>query len=260
MPKEGSTWLAQMTNEPENNLIHELNQRRDLVYSRILLQADPDSPALQDESYTSAFEKEPDKNWPGEVGSLMIRPNELNTMPLDPSQTKATEARTTFLELVRLWVNYSSPCSKQDCRLCNHQEDDSRSDEGNGGEEEDEGDDGENDEWNSEDGEEKDRITIQDQGPAKRRKSLRLQELQLQQRSEGTSSALQAKHTRHYLAQARHRPRSNLSKRRPSPYSIKYSSIPYDKSVPYSHRVGYTWADSCSNDIAQWWQATYGVS
>jgi hypothetical protein len=33
------------------------------------------------------------------------------------------------------------------------------------------------------------------------------------------------------------------------------TSTPYDESIPYSHRYGYTWAGSTSNELMQLWQA-----
>lgn len=259
LPKEGRSWVNQMVAEPEKDLIRELNQKEDVVYCRILLQPGPDMPAFQDESYRSAFENQPEKSWPGEAGVLILRNGPLVTMPLDTLQKKAIEARNTCVELANLWMNYSTPCSKENCPICGREKDKGGEDDSRSYEEEGRGKDGGEDEEESENEEEMDKAmddtkTNRNHGGSKRQKSSH----QKLRHSGHKPSALKVRHTKR-LVRVRHRPYSKTSKpqRRPSIHRQNYSSIPYDESVPYSHRVGYTLFGTTSNDLMRWWQATH---
>ena len=150
LPKEGRSWVNQMMAQPEKDLVRELNQKQDVVYCRILLQPDSDLPASQDDSYRSAFEKQPEKSWWGEVGGVILRNRQLFVISLDPLQTKAVEARKTYRDLANLWIDYSTPCSKEKCRICGRGQDKSGEDDSQPDEEEGGGKDGGEDEEESE--------------------------------------------------------------------------------------------------------------
>jgi hypothetical protein len=83
LPNNVRTMLNQMVAEPQKDLICDYNSERDIVYRRILIQPDPDSPAYKKASYRSAFTSRPEKPWTGEVGLVILRTSAISQLSRD---------------------------------------------------------------------------------------------------------------------------------------------------------------------------------
>jgi hypothetical protein len=156
-----------------------------------------------------------------------------------------TEAIEGYVKLRDIWMRYNSPCSKEECPICrpemvksgsndNHGDEDGETDgdgdhghddHDNGGDDESDGDDGEDGEDDNDDEGDK-------AGPT---------------------------HTSHVYHKF-HRYETRQSSICPTPWpttrkaSARKASAVDNKSVPYSHREGYTWKNTTANELMARWQ------
>jgi len=219
--------------EVDGDFILRCNAQRDVEFRRWRLTDDPDSEASRDGSYASAFTDEPIKRWLGEPGVTILGNAAISATPtFRGMDEELMNALDTYMELLRIWCNYNRPCSKGDCRICN-----------DGDDEDDEGDEGDNDQSDQK----RRRMSRQGQqdGPSKpppqshQTGQSSTRKLRSGNRSIRTTTPGRSKV---YAAQKRNRS------------SQRKASALYDKSVPYSHREGYTFAECTANDLMRMWQ------
>lgn len=117
-----------------------------------MLVPDPYSKAFQDSHYKSAFTDSPTKIWTGEPGIVIVRPSPYG--PVEPT-AELQEKWDDFGALQKLWRASKSPCSEENCPVCQSNKEDDLDDKDDGDDDEDDEDDedGEDDE-DEEDGEE----------------------------------------------------------------------------------------------------------
>ena len=238
IPEDTTNWTQRIEATPQ--IIQEYNSQRNIVFRRLLLASDPDSKAFQDNHYKSAFTDHPTKIWPGELGVVIVRP--LIWSPLEPT----AELRKTlddFGALQKLWLAYKSPCSEEKCPICQsnndekqRKEDDLDHKDDKDGEEDDDG--------NEEDGEEDEEGDEDISSSRKRRKSISKR----QPDSTGQQPLLQDFDIKKSIQANKHRKKPKNTER------DWMTSAPYDESIPYSHRYGYTWAGTTSNELMKLWQ------
>lgn len=236
IPEDTTDWIPRIKATPQT--IPEYNSQRNIVYRRLLLTPDPDSKAFQDTHYRSAFVHNPTKMWSGEPGTIMVRP----PFPLPPKPTaELRQTLVNFKALQELWSTYTGSCSKEDCPICRKK---SEEEEGKERDEDHEEDD-EEDDRNEKDAEEDEEASqdISSSRKSRNRKSKR------QLDGAGQQSSRQPLNVKK-SSQACKRRKTSRSTR-----NIWIDSAPYDESVPYTHRYGYTWANTTSNELMQMWQA-----
>ncbi|KAI9772874.1 MAG: hypothetical protein M1840_008756 [Geoglossum simile] len=216
-------WVQAIKVGPEGNTILEYNTQQGLEFRRWCLQDDPDSAASQDQHFMSAFTNRPIVKWDGEPGVLIIRNTAILDTPVYPDMDiELKEALRIFRKL---------------------------QEGGEGDEGEDEGEEGE-DEGEDEEDNEEDEEGKSDRGHAKNKED---QEGKEDERSEEDQSSSKARKTTHQNRVTRSTNRSgystthNFNQKENKPNRRK--STLYDKSVPYSHREGYTFADCTANDL-----------
>ena len=263
IPEDTTNWRQRIEATPQ--IIQEYNSQRNIVFRRLLLAPDPDSKAFQDNHYKSAFTDSPTKIWPGEPGVVIVRP------PPAPPPEPTAELRETlddFGALQKLWLAYKCPCSEEGCPICQSNndgkqgkeddldnkddrdvdsEDDSEDDEeddSDDDEEDDDEDDHSDDEGNEEDGEEDEEGDEDTSSSTKSGKRLSKR----QPNSTGQQLPLQDFDTKKSFQANKHRKKPNNTER------DWMTSAPYDESIPYSHRYGYTWAGTTSNELMKLWQ------
>ena len=238
-------WIQRIEAAPQ--IIQEYNSRRCIVFRRLLLAPDPDSKAFQDTHYKSAFTDNPTKIWPGEPGVVIVRPP-----PFPPPEPTAELQKTLddFGVLQKIWLAYKSPCSKENCPICQSKSDgkqgkeDDKDDKDDEGNDEDDDKDDEDDDGNEEDSEEDEEGN---EGISSSRKSRKRISKKLPD-STGQQSPLQDVDAKKSTQASKHRKISKNTER------DWVNSAPYDESVPYSHRYGYTWAGTTSNELMKLWQ------
>ena len=231
IPEDTTNWTQRIEATPQ--IIQEYNSQRNIVFRRLLLIPDPDSKAFQDNHYKSAFTDSPTKIWPGEPGVVIVRP------PPAPPPKPTAELRETldgFRALQELWLAYESPCSEERCPICQSNND------GKQGKVDDKDED-EDDDGNEEDGKEDEEG---DEGISSSRKSGK-RTFKRQPDSTG-QQPLQDSDIKKSSQVNKHRKKPNNTER------DWMTSAPYDESVPYSHRYGYTWAGTTSNELMKLWQ------
>jgi hypothetical protein len=253
LPTNIATWLQEAKAEVDGeadtggDFILRCNAQRDVEFRRWRLIDDPDSAASRDGSYTSAFTNEPIKRWLGEPGVAILGNAAISMTPTFPGMDKELEnALDTYMELIWIWCKYNRPCSKGNCRICNGGDG-----EGDGDDKGDEVDD-EDDEGNySQSDQKRRRMSRQRQqdGPSKpppkshqtgqsSTRKLRSGNRSIRITTPGCSKVSTPRH----IIQKRNR---NGQRKR---------SALYDRSVPYSHREGYTFANCTANDLMRMWQ------
>ena len=246
IPEDTKNWIQSIKAAPQK--IQEYNSQRSIVFRRLLLDPDSDSEAFQDTHYKSAFTDNPTKIWPGEPGVLMVRPP-----PFPPSDKTAElkEALDDFWALQKIWLDYESPCSEENCPICQSKSDGKQGKDDDKNDKEDEGDDDaddEDDDRNEEDSEEdseEDEESNEDVSSSRKsRKSISKK----QPDSTGQQSPLQDVDANKSTQASKHRKTLKNKER------DWMTSAPYDESVPYTHRYGYTWAGTTSNDLMKLWQ------
>ncbi|KAK3168903.1 hypothetical protein OEA41_005351 [Lepraria neglecta] len=147
-----------------------------------------------------------------------------------------------------LWLEYESPCIEEKYPICQTDDEDDDGGEEDGGEDgegdgeeddrEDGGEDGEEDSEEDEEGDE------DFSSSRKRRKGISKR----QPDSTGQQPPLQDFDTKKSIQANKHRKKPKHTER------DWMTSAPYDKSIPYSHRYGYTWAGTTSNELMKLWQ------
>jgi hypothetical protein len=243
LPIDITTWLqeakAEVNGEAEidGDFIPRCNAQRDVEFRRWRLIDDPDSEASRDRSYASAFTDEPIKRWLGEPGVAILGNAAISETPMFPGMDEELRnALNTHMELLGIWCKYNRPCSKGDCRICNDGDDEDDDD--------DEGDNGQSDQKRR-------RMSRQGQqdGPSKPPpKSHQTGQSSTRKLRSGNRSIRTTTPGRSKVSMPRHitRKRNRSSQRK--------TSALYDKSVPYSHREGYTFAMCTANDLMRMWQ------
>ncbi|KAL9103962.1 MAG: hypothetical protein Q9163_001024, partial [Psora crenata] len=200
IPEDTTIWTQRIEATPQ--IIQEYNAQRTVVFRRLLLDPDTESPAFQDTYYKSAFTNSPTKIWSGEPGTLIVRPL---TLPSIYSTPELRKTLRDFIALQDLWLEYENPCYQEGCPICQGnnngkqgKEDYSDDEDDKGDQEGDQEDDKEDDEEEHEDYED-DEEEVQ----VKRRSIRALKQLKKQDR-------------------------------------MMMTSAPYDESIPLSHRWGYS--------------------
>ncbi|KAI9808791.1 MAG: hypothetical protein M1825_003944 [Sarcosagium campestre] len=205
----------------------------------MLLIPDPNTTAFQDTYYKSSFTDNPTEMWPGEPGVVIIR-----SLPNNPLRPTAELKKTwnNFKALREIWLDYEGQYSKEDCPIRQKKSDDEQEKEDDK-DDKDEGDD-EDANGDEEDSEEDDQGSEDTSSSRKGRKRI-----YKQQDSTHHQSPLQDIDAKK-LTPASKRRKDGKDKER-----HWRDAAPYDETVPYSHRHGYTWANSTANDVMQMWQA-----
>src|SRR3954447_19808104 len=253
LPTDITTWLQEAKAEVDGDFILRCNAQRDVEFRRWRLIYDPDSEASRDGSYASAFTDEPIKGWLGEPGVAILGNAAISETPSFPGMDEElTNALEVYTELLGIWRKYNRPCSKGDCRICNDRDDeddegddeDDENDEDDEDDEDDEGDNGQSDQKRT-------RISRQGQqdGPSNPPpKSHQTGQSSTRKLRSGNGSIRTTTPGRPKVSMPRHitRKRNRSSQRK--------TSALYDRSVPYSHREGYTLANCTANDMIRMWQ------
>jgi hypothetical protein len=218
--------------EIDGDFIPRRNAQRDIEFRRWRLINDPDSEASRDESYASAFTDEPIKRWSGEPGVVILGNAAIPMIPMIDAELRNT--LDTYMELLRIWVYYNRPCSKSDCQICNGGDDEDNED--------DEGDNGQSDQKRR-------RMSRQGQqdGPSK-------PPPKSHQTGQSSTRKLRSGN-RSIRTTTLGRSKVSMPTRKRNRSSQRKTSALYDKSVPYSHREGYTFAKCTANDMMRMWQA-----
>jgi hypothetical protein len=247
LPKDMAAWVQDAEAEPEIDFIQEINSRRNIEYRRWRLLDDSESEASKDVHYVSAFTNEPIKIWPGEVGAIILGHGAIVSTPA--VEADIMEAIESFMKLNSIWMKYNNPCAEQKCPLCSPKgdnESDKDTDQGSGHYEgvEDDDNEGEDDGWcyeGSEDDNEGEKGRRKRSMPPRRRRG----PLKISPKSHKYQPRYSSNRSKVSMAQ-------NITRKKSK--SKYYSTIPYDKSVPYSHRVGDTYANTTSNELMAIWQ------
>lgn len=235
LPKNMERMIADI--EANRDPISSINQLRDIEFQRWKLadeESDLESSAGNDLHYDSAFAREPIKIWPGAVGAVILSNVAILREDRDESAASnvadLTKAFKSFRKLFDIWNGYHNPCSNLHCTLCRPEkddpdnnngddvDDDNDSDEDDDGDKNDEGDDDESDKVDDED---------EDDGNDH-------EEKEKEEENQGVDEPL----------------KKRLRRKR----DAWEKSAPYDMSVPFSHRKGYTWYDTTSNELMAMWQ------
>jgi len=139
LPKDMAAWVQDAEAPHERDFVLELNSQRNIKFQRWRLVVDPDSEAERDNHFKSAFTNEPIKEWSGEVGLVILaNANILGTAP-DKTNKDLHKAIDDYHKLLKIWLDYENPCSKQECVICSFKRKDSKFEEK--GEDEEEGED-----------------------------------------------------------------------------------------------------------------------
>ena len=234
IPEDTTNWTQKIEATPQ--VIQEYNSQRNILFRRLLLVPDPDSEAFQDNYYKSAFTDSPTKIWPGDPGVVIVRPP---PFPSDPT-AELQKTLDDFRTLQKLWLRYKSPHSEEECPICHGNID------GKQGKETDLDDknDDEDDNGNEDDGEEDEKGDEDISSSRKSRKGTSKR----QPDSTGQQPSLQDLDTKKSIQANKHRKMPKNTER------DWMTSAPYDESIPYSHRYGYTWAGTTSNELMKLWQ------
>jgi cobalamin biosynthesis protein CobT len=154
--------------------------------------------------------------------------------PPPPMPRKATaelkKAYMDFDALQKLWIEYQQPCAKEDCKS---------KDTGKQGKEDNEDD--ANDDGRDREGDGRDEDDSENEDSAE------------EEEEESTS------HDRKSLKSACKKQANNTytkksHKKLQHPRRGWMITTPYIESIPYSHRYGYTWANTTSNELMEIWQ------
>ena len=243
IPEDTTNWIQRIEAAPQ--IIQEYNSQRSIVFRRLLLAPDPDSIAFQDTHYKSAFTDNPTKIWPGEPGVVIVRP------PPAPPPEPTAELQETwddFGALQKIWLAYKSPCSEGECPICQSKSDGKQGKEDNEDDEDDEEDEDEDDD-RDDDRNEKD-SEEDEEGNEDIRISRKSRKMMSKKQPDSTDqqSPLQDVDAKKSTQASKHRKNLKNTER------DWMTSAPYDESIPYSHRYGYTWAGTTSNELMKLWQ------
>ena len=245
LPEHLTAWLQDIKASPER--IPRYNALKDVKWKRFLLQYNPQSIAFQDAHFRAAFSDMPVKHWPGEAGSLIIRNAIITSVSWDALEPETTNAMLDYHSLYMIWMRYKSPCSLQDCKLCSPhvQEEWESVDENKGDVEKEDKEERCKDDSNGMD-EEKDDEKNEDEEDANTDKVVKYRKAPVGRYSKKRKTPSTAR-------------RRRKQKRRKGQERDWLTTEPYDESVPYSHRYGYTYADSTANDVIRDWRMGHGL-
>lgn len=282
LPEEMSAWLRDARADPKKDYIQHWNTRRDIKFHRWRLLPVPGSKASRDDHFLSAFTDYPVKEWAGEVGAVILTNTGLcglRTKGLDEGLAKGLEE---YDELRKMWISYESPCSAEGCTICspkpkraedkldkvNGRADRNDSNEGDAHDHQDQDGKDKNEEegdrhW-KEEGEEGDGGDNHGGHYEKRRliaRGNRLRSGQIPSRAFPKPHGYRRRKLVYgsHLFRAMRRDRTKVSMphhiiRKSSRSKRPKKSALYDESVPYSHRKGYTWANTTANELMARWQ------
>ncbi|MCJ1468070.1 hypothetical protein MMC07_006696 [Pseudocyphellaria aurata] len=270
IPEDISSWIENIEANPEAaaQIIEGYKSQRDTVFRRFCIITAPFTAAINDIHYKSAFTNNPTKMWPGEPGSAILRP--LYTT-LGNNSTEFKETLNGLRKLQDLWIQHQRPCLKANCPICQSKGNGKQSDKDNEDDQDNEDhedfEDDDVDKYNNkEDGRESEKRDEDIGSRRKSGKSISKRERDSTGRQPPRQHAAAKKFTRvrnrgnvpmntkraKKLTRARNRGKVRKDTERERDWM---TSTPYDESIPYSHRYGYTFANSTSNELMQWWQA-----
>jgi hypothetical protein len=177
----------------------------------LIIVAKSDFEASNDPHFLSAFTNEPTKVWTGEIGAVIIR----NYAALESLQvdTETADALRQYFRLFFIWREYNHPCSQENCPLCRPKEKPDNLGEGE-----------------DQDGEKNQVDDGSEQGPSRKKRRMALPK----PRKYETRQSVAATRTHN----------SSMPKK-----DIWEQSAPYDTSVPFSHRKGYTFYNTTANEL-----------
>lgn len=265
-PEQLETWLPDISATPQR--IPEYNRYEELQWRRFLIDRDSQSTAYNDDHYRAAFVDTPLKSWKGEAGSVILRSFGVASSSRDEMDPETRQAIRTSRALQDIWLDYQGTCTVEDCKLCSHSnEQDAENESDNGAEDDDNDTDDDNDATDgNHDGDldekgndrnldevlqDKDSWHKKDGGNKKRR---------------ATSYQQQHGHTANVRRHGSRRVSiRGITKNRGKRWRVRgkekdwLTTAPYDETVPYSHRYGYTFADYTSNDHMKDWQISRGI-
>lgn len=263
LPEQLAAWLQEIKASPQRILHY--NTLEDVNWRRFLLQPDPQSAAFQDTYFRAAFSDIPVKHWPGEVGSVIIRNASILGVPLMAVEPATKNAVRDYRILLEIWIEYQSPCSLQDCRLCSPrtQEEANITSKDNGDIEEDEEEEEDKDgnDEDDENGDDEDKDEKDTDKKMKNKKTL-FGGHGKKPRTLGTAEKMRKVHVSRYGKKARLPSKAKTigkPRRRPGQERDWLTTEPYDENVPYSHRYGYTYAHATSNDRIRYWCIGHGL-
>ena len=262
LPQELTNWIQAAKADPEKDLIRGWNSKRDIVFQRWRLMDDPESEASSDEHFVSSFTNEPLKVWLGEVGAVVLRNTSILSIPNVGLKTLIRE----FGELNKIWMNYESSCSNQECPICGLGRDGDESDRDSGqdedgaednGDDDDRGIDGDGDGGNEGDKGyrhyQKSRVVSPQKRPDGAQNHPKTSHKSHRYETRQSSTFAISKANRSMRATTRGHLKVRMPRTARKSSNHKKSTL-YDKSVPYSHREGYTWANTTANELMAIWQ------
>lgn len=258
-PEDMTDWIKELQINESAKM--EYNVRRDIKFRRVLLSPFP-SDAYNDQDYRSAFVNEPIKQWKGEAGVLIIR--NFSTSGLVATDASVANILASFKALHQAWMDITIKCALEDCDLCNHlkslekaNEDTLESDD------EDENENGDEDD-------EKDQNEAGDipESPNSNNKGKENENDDKEDRKRKRASTQGQSQARNYEFVTRPIKRliygrkslskemkAKIQKREDEREPDWMLTKPYDESIPYSHRHGYTYRNSTSASAMATWQA-----
>jgi HNH endonuclease len=197
--------------EAGGNFAEAINDRREIRFRRWRLITSSDFEASNDPHFLSAFTNEPTKVWTGEIGAVIIR----NPPALESPQveTETADALEQYFRLHHIWRVYNHPCSQENCPLCRPKEKPDNLGEGE-----------------DQDGEKNQEDDENEQGPSRKKRRM----APPKPRKYETRQSVAATRTHN----------SSMPKK-----DIWEQSAPYDTSVPFSHRKGYTFYNTTANEL-----------
>lgn len=246
-----SEWIKELQNNTFAK--SEYNLQRDIEFRRLLLSPSP-SNAYDDSHYRSAFVNEPIKRWNGEPGVLIIRNFPL--IGFETNNANVEKILSSFKVLHEIWMNIKIECALQPCELCTYlkslEELNSKEDEiEDEDEDEDEGEHGNGNETKSaENPEEKNIKKDQD---SKREGKEKEDRKRKRTSGQGHSQALNAEFVTRPIKRLI-RGRKIFKKRAEEKEPDWMLTKPYDESIPYWNRYGYTWRNATSSSVMAMFQ------
>lgn len=261
LPEHLTAWLQDIQASPERILHY--NTLENVKWKRLLLEPDPQSIAMQDAYFRAAFDDMPVKHWPGEAGAVIIRNASIISATSSTMDTETKNAIRDYRALLNIWSEYQHPCTLLICKICIPpvQEEMDDIDEDNGDTEEDEeekkdkNDSDEKDDENEDEGHEDEEDA---DSKAKNKKTLFGRQGK-KARMPGRAKKIVKAHVGRYGRRASIAKRTDKPKRRKGQERDWLTTEPYDESVPYSHRYGYTYAHATSNDRIRYWCMGHGL-
>ena len=239
----------------------EYNVRRDIKFRRVLLSPFP-SDAYNDQNYRSAFVTEPIKQWKGEPGVLIIR--NFTTFGIESNDANVEKLLTSFKILHQTWMNIKIKCALEDCDICNYlksletanedtleNDDENENEDGDKDDEKDQNEAGEIPESQNSNNKGKEKEN-DDKEDRKRKRASTQGQSQARNYEFVTRPIKRLICGRKSLSKEM---KAKLQEREDEREPDWMLTKPYDESIPYSHRHGYTYRNSTSASAMATWQA-----